>query len=1088
MNERDIFIAARPIHDPAERATFLDEACAGDDDLRRRVVALLDEQAKLGSFLEHADDPGAETRELPIVERPGAVIGAYKLLEQIGEGGFGVVFLAEQTQPVRRKVALKVLKPGMDTRQVVARFEAERQALAIMDHPNIAKVFDGGATPSGRPYFVMELVKGTPITVYCDDNHLTPRERLNLFLTVCQAVQHAHQKGIIHRDLKPSNVLVSRHDSTPIVKVIDFGVAKALGQDLTEKTLFTGIAQMIGTPLYMSPEQAGMSDLDVDTRSDIYSLGVLLYELLTGTTPFDRERFKTAAYDEIRRIIREEEPPRPSTRLSQLGRSRLPQRTSAAASGRQAEATERTSHLASVSALRQTEPARLTRLVQGELDWIVMKALEKDRNRRYETANGLAMDVQRYLADEPVQACPPSAAYRVRKFVRRNKGPALAAAVVLLSLVGGIVGTTWGLLRATEAEAIATARAKAEKQARDEADDAKKEAVANLQKAREAVDQMLTRVAEEKLLNVPHLYPVRKAILEDALKFYRSLLQQKSADPALRLGTGTAWRRVGAINANLDHHADAEKAMQQSVTFLEKLVLELPSAPEYRLELAESHAKLGELLLYRLGRPREAAEEYRRALELQTQSPSQDHVSDLGRILLNEHHLASALARMGEYGLAEEGFRRGLAVIAEHEHLFHFDYHRGIALRELAGILIETNRDAEAEKVLRQALVVLEKLVAQAPNVEWHRFDQEWALQHLVTLLRRTGRPREAEEACGRAIAINRRLVTDYPEVLHHRAALARCLVQMGNLKEVNNTKQEAESLYQEAWAASTDNVREGIQPDRTWFSATALSQDSLAQFLMAAGRMEDAEAYYRRALSFWDKLTAQSPDVFGYRYELARTHSQLGAFWASIRRTKEAENAFQKAITLADETLKLQKAKLGSEHPDLIHGMGNLADAYDRIADFPRAEAVLRELLPIRRKTRGADHRQVTHSLALLGHNLLKQKKYAEAEPLLRECLAIREKKLPDDWLRFNAESLLGDALLGQKKYADAEPLLLAGYEGMKQREAKIPAQGKIRLTEALERLVQLYEARGDKDQADAWRKKLPVTKSAKPAQTKKD
>src|SRR5215831_3548971 len=313
-----IFLEAVERHAPDQWPAFLDRACAGQPDLRGRVEALLEAHREVGTA-EHREpaegaDPGpvATVDVPPVRERPGDVIGPYKLLEQIGEGGFGVVFLAEQTAPVRRKVALKVLKAGMDTRQVVARFEAERQALAIMDHPHIAKVFDGGATPSGRPYFVMELVKGVPITEFCDQNQLTPRQRLELFIPICQAVQHAHQKGIIHRDLKPSNVMVSRHDTTPVVKVIDFGVAKALGQELTDKTLFTGIAQMIGTPLYMSPEQAGMSDLDVDTRSDIYSLGVLLYELLTGTTPFTKDRFQKAAIDEIRRIIREEEPQKPS--------------------------------------------------------------------------------------------------------------------------------------------------------------------------------------------------------------------------------------------------------------------------------------------------------------------------------------------------------------------------------------------------------------------------------------------------------------------------------------------------------------------------------------------------------------------------------------------------------------------------------------------------------------------------------------------------------------------------------------------------------------------------------------------------------
>jgi eukaryotic-like serine/threonine-protein kinase len=441
MNEATVFAAALEKVTDEERAAFVADACGGDERLRRRVEALLRAHAESDEML---DPPSGSERTgaYPIREAPGAVIGPYKLLEQIGEGGFGVVFMAEQTQPVRRKVALKILKPGMDTTQVVARFEAERQALAIMDHPNIARVFDGGATPSGRPFFVMELVKGVPITEFCDQNHLTPRQRLELFLPVCQAVQHAHHKGIIHRDLKPSNVLVSRHDSTPVPKIIDFGVAKALGQELTDKTLFTGIAQMIGTPLYMSPEQAGMSDLDVDTRSDIYSLGVLLYELLTGTTPFDRERFKRAAYDEIRRMIKEEEPPKPSTRLSDSGEA-----------------------LASISANRHTEPAKLSKLVKGELDWIVMKALEKDRARRYETANGFMADVQRYLADEPVQACPPSAGYRLRKFARRNKG-ALAMASVLGVAVVLVVASIGWTVRDRSAREEDAARDQAARQAK----------------------------------------------------------------------------------------------------------------------------------------------------------------------------------------------------------------------------------------------------------------------------------------------------------------------------------------------------------------------------------------------------------------------------------------------------------------------------------------------------------------------------------------------------------------------------------------------------------------------------------------------
>jgi WD40 repeat protein/serine/threonine protein kinase len=431
---------------PAERAAVLERECGDDTELRRRVEALLRAHDDSGELPAADPEPTSwptkppasipTSGELPVAEQertaayvpavgPGQLFaGRYKLLQRIGEGGMGTVWMAEQTEPIHRRVAVKVIKAGMDSKQVLARFEAERQALALMDHPNIARVLDAGTTDAGRPFFVMELVKGTPITKYCDDKHLSVRERLELFGDVCRAVQHAHQKGIIHRDLKPSNILIAPFDGKPVVKVIDFGVAKATGQRLTDATLFTGFGGVVGTPEYMSPEQAETNNQDIDTRSDIYSLGVLLYELLTGSTPLTRKRVKEAALLEVLRVIREEEPPRPSSRLSS------------------------TDELPSISAQRHTEPAKLTKLVRGELDWIVMKSLEKDRGRRYETANGLAMEVQRYLADEPVLAGPPRVAYRLRKFVKRNRSPVLAVTVVLLALVAGIAGTTLALIEA----------------------------------------------------------------------------------------------------------------------------------------------------------------------------------------------------------------------------------------------------------------------------------------------------------------------------------------------------------------------------------------------------------------------------------------------------------------------------------------------------------------------------------------------------------------------------------------------------------------------------------------------------------------
>ncbi len=438
-SDREIFDGALEIEDAGERATYLKQECVGNSAQMGRVQALLDAHESAGAFLQTAairGSPDGTERPRMLVrssEGPGSVIGHYKLLQEIGEGGFGMVYMAEQLQPVKRKVALKIIKPGMDSREVVARFEAERQALALMVHPNIAQVFDAGTTEAGRPYFVMELVKGIPITEFCDKNKFSTLKRLELFLDVCSAVQHAHQKGVIHRDIKPSNILITLHDGRPVPKVIDFGIAKAINQELTGRTLFTVYGSMIGTPAYMSPEQAEMSGLDIDTRSDIYSLGVLLYELLTGETPISGNELKEAGYAEMQRLIREKEPTKPSMAVS--------------ISCRQST---------TLSDFHQEGPDQLISAMKGDLDWIVLKALEKDRNRRYETASDFAQDIKRHLSDEAVVARPPSPGYLFLKWVRRNRLAFGASAAVMLSTFAGLGVSTHLYIREKAARERAT--------------------------------------------------------------------------------------------------------------------------------------------------------------------------------------------------------------------------------------------------------------------------------------------------------------------------------------------------------------------------------------------------------------------------------------------------------------------------------------------------------------------------------------------------------------------------------------------------------------------------------------------------------
>jgi serine/threonine protein kinase len=604
---KEIFLQALEHQTPDEMLRFLDDVCGGDTPLRARAEELLRAHLDAGNFLGGPQDLDP-TQDKALVEGPGTVIGPYMLLEQIGEGGFGVVFMAEQEKPLRRKVALKVLKPGMDTRQVVARFEAERQALALMDHPNIAKVFDAGTTASGRPYFVMELVRGVPITEFCDQYRFTPRQRLELFTTVCQAVQHAHQKGIIHRDLKPSNVLVTLHDTVAVPKVIDFGIAKATQQKLTERTLFTHFAQMVGTPLYMSPEQVEMNSLDVDTRSDVYALGVLLYELLTGTTPFESETLKKVGLDEMRRIIRKEEPPTPSQRLSTL----------------EAKACS------TVSERRGVEERRLRQLLQGELDWVVMRALEKDRNRRYESASALAADLQRYLNDDAVEACPPSAGYRLRKYWRRNRRLLITAGAFVVLLTTATAVSSWQAVNARIAQRRAEA---AEAQAATEADIAR--AVNDFLQG-DLLGQVLSVPAfSEASVGNPNL-TVKEALDRAAAKIGDRFPDQPLVEAAIRTTIGSAYQRLYRTgNALAVPHLERAVALR-----LAHLGPDHPDTLYSMDQLCETYKMVG--------RNREAINLYQRSLESRKATLGPDHPDTLEYMA----QLASAYWYAGQWDLS----------------------------------------------------------------------------------------------------------------------------------------------------------------------------------------------------------------------------------------------------------------------------------------------------------------------------------------------------------------------------------------------------------------------------------------------------
>jgi serine/threonine protein kinase/tetratricopeptide (TPR) repeat protein len=1175
---KSIFLAAVERYPAEQWPAYLDGACGEDNELRDRVQRLLEAHGDQKSLHIPSPSQADVTVDRPIVERPGDAIGPYRLMEQIGEGGMGVVYVAEQHQPVRRKVALKIIKPGMDTKQVVARFEAERQALALMDHPNIARVIDAGATESGRPFFVMELVRGIPITDYCDRERLSIPERLELFVLVCRAVQHAHQKGIIHRDLKPSNVLVTVIDGAAVPKVIDFGVAKATGGTLTERTIYTAFQQFIGTPLYMSPEQADLAGVDVDTRSDIYSLGVLLYELLTGTTPFDQETFRTAAFDEMRRILREQEPPRPSTRLSTLG----------------AAAT-------TVSANRKADARQLDRTIRGELDWVVMKALEKDRRRRYETANDFATDVMRYLTDQPVQACPPSAGYRLRKFVRRNKGPVAAGLSLAALLVLGTVGTSIGLVWALRAERTATQEkeraAAAEKQANEEAavagavrdfltDDLLAEAAPdkNARNKKVTVEELLGRAAARlagKFAQQPRIEAEIRVTIGFAsakLGDYTGAHQQlERAWEIGRRDLGEDHPRtlyfmglLGAMYVKQGKFAQAEPLLLQAMEVSRRAL-----GPEHAVALAAMHYLGG--LYGDQGKFAQAEPLLVQALEIFRRLLGEEHTSTLGTM----NDLATVYQCQGKLAQAEPLVVRALEVrrrILGDEHpdtLF--------GMNNLAMLWKDQGKLAQAEPLFVQVLEGRRRVLGEEHP------DTLSAMNNLAMYYDSQRQYPKAEPLFVQALEGRRRVLgEDHPDtlaamnnlaVMHERqgklAQVEPLLVQMlkvcrrvrgeehsDTLQTVNNLAKvyqkqgklaEAKPLF-----IKTLEVRRSVMGED--HRDTLGTMDDLASLYSDQREYSKAEELFVQALEIRRRvLREEHPETLGAMNNLAvwyhnqgqltkaeplfvkvleigsRVHGRTDPRMLTAARNLAGvywfNGKFERSIPLLEDILKPTRDKLGPDHPDTLMTMAHLGvsyrdagrllegtdlleqaranalkqpgspagdslawisdgvgAAYERAGQFAKAESLYRETLEtVRQRHREASGGSAALQAAL-AWNLLKQQRHAEAEPLLRECLSFREQKETNDYPTYNTKSLLGGSLLGQKKYAEAEPLLLAGYEGMKQREGKIPLVLKVRLTESIERLVQLYQATGKTDKAAEWRKKLSEAKSTKPAGTKQD
>ena len=1116
-----IFDEAAEIVSAELRAAYLDQACGGDAGLRGRVEALLRAHAVAGSFLESVADLGAAARAefdpaggttcvanptepagaaasaavapggtstfeasgpslasapaRPFVEGPGSVIGPYKLLEKIGEGGMGAVYLAEQTRPVRRRVALKVIKPGMDTDQVVARFEAERQALAMMDHAGIAKVLDAGATDSGRPFFVMELVSGVPITEYCDAAQLTTRERLELFIPICQAVQHAHQKGIIHRDIKPSNILVAMQDGKPVTKVIDFGIAKAIDQQLTEKTFFTQHGAIVGTLEYMSPEQAELSTMDLDTRTDVYALGVLLYELLTGSTPLERARLRAAGYSEILRRIREEEPPKPSTRLSE-SRDALP----------------------SVAALRKTEPAKLTKLIRGDLDWIVMKSLEKDRTRRYETASGFAREIERYLAGDPVEAGPPGASYRLSKYARKHRVALMTAGAFVAFFLVAFGLSTWLAVAASRARdqartALADARkAKlATEEALAESENARKEAQAvngflinsfgRPDPEQDGAKLLVVDVLDHALADLDDVYPgtpvIKGTLLSSLGRTYFGLGQfAKAVDVRTRarevfeaaLGPdspdtlrsrallGLAYREAG-------RPAEAITLLQATLKRQEEtLSAGNDDIIDTRIELASTYLDVG--------RPIEAVTLLDSTLKLcDAKKDSNDGRTNKVSLYLGRAHqdagnsalaikiFESALDELqrspgpkrsnipavrNDLALAYAAAGKTTEVISMHQETLKLieaavgrDHPDAIVSRHNLGLAYaDAGRMTEAVELLEETLKLFKsKLGADHPRTLKAR-------DRLATTYRAQGKFAEAASFAEETLRLSEaKLGQDHPVTLSSRNTLANAYLDIGKPAEALELNKTTLRIRESKFGRD--------HPE------TITSRHNLAWAYRHAGKTAEALALFEMNLKLSEtKHGPDHPSTLHSREGLASISLEVGKVEQAIELNKAVlkvresrlgldhpntmvgrnnlamayrdARMFPEAIELLEANLKLREAKLGLDHPDTLQSRNNLASAYWSIGRLDRSIPLFESTLAIHEPKLGPDHPQILFVRANLGVNYRDANRLADGIRLMEDTLRRIQHRPPGQFDLPSLKPSLATAYDAAGQFAKSEPL----------------------------------------------------------------